>query len=138
MQPFQHNRALWAAFLVIIILVIIGFGYLFYLQNAGVPVPVAQAPAASQETVLTGTYVCLPHTDKTKPKECTPGIQTEDRSYYALDLGILIEGGTAPKLVAGTKILAGGVVVPIEGISTDQWKQYPIKGIMKVEEVAKQ
>lgn len=140
MHLFRENRVLSIIFIVIIALIIITGGYLGYVQSSGIPEVVGQtAPSDLPETtILEGTYVCLPHTDGTKPKECTPGIQTKEKDYYALDMQLVIAAGANPKLTNGMKISAGGVVVPIEAISTDQWKIYPIKGIMQVEEVAKQ
>ena len=81
--------------------------------------------------------MCLPHTDGSKAKECTPGLKVGEE-YYALDMAAVIESGSKLTLTNGMKILAGGVVVPIEEISSDQWQNYPVKGIMKVEEVARQ
>jgi hypothetical protein len=35
------------------------------------------------------------------------------------------------------KIIAGGIIVPIEEISSEQWNNYPVKGIMRVEEIGR-
>ncbi|OGG60766.1 hypothetical protein A2765_01475 [Candidatus Kaiserbacteria bacterium RIFCSPHIGHO2_01_FULL_56_24] len=139
MPTFTENRVLWIALLVILALIIFSGGYLAYLQKSGIPQPVAQDTSPDTgAVVLSGTYVCLPHTDGSKTKECTPGIKTDAGEYYALDMAKIIAGGTSAKLANNTKIIAGGTIVPIEEISTDQWKAYPVKGIMAVEEVAKQ
>jgi len=139
MQTFKENKVLSSIFIAIVVLAVLAGGYLGYLQASGVPEPAGQNTPAetSKAVILEGTYVCLPHTDGTKAKECTPGIQVENKDYYALDMAIIVESGTSPKLTNGMKILAGGIIVPIEEISTDQWQKYPIKGIMQVEEVAK-
>jgi hypothetical protein len=141
MPTFKENRALWTALAVILVLIVFSGGYLAYLQKSGVPPqPVVQEETAQENgsMVLTGTYICLPRTDEVKTKECTPGIKTTTGDYYALDMAKVIQGGVSTKFTNNTKIIAGGTVVAIEAISSDQWKHYPIKGIMAVEEVAKQ
>lgn len=137
---FKENKVLSSIFIAIVVLAVLAGGYLWYLQASGVPdEPAAQntPTETSKAVILEGMYVCLPHTDGTKAKECTPGIRVENKDYYALDMAIIVESGTSLKLTNGMKILAGGVIVPIEEISTDQWQKYPIRGIMSVEEVAK-
>lgn len=139
MPTFKENRALWIALVLILVLIVLSGGYLAYLQKSGVPQPVAQESAQeSGSTLLTGTYICLQRTDEVKTKECTPGIKTTTGDYYALDMAQVIASGVSTKLTNNTKIIAGGTIVLIEAISTDQWKHYPIKGIMAVEEIAKQ
>ncbi len=133
----QENRGLWILLCALLLAIFLIGGYLMYVSYAGIPVSGAD-DQQEQAVVLRGVYSCLPHADGTKPKECTPGIKTDSGEYTALDMGLVIESGGNIKLTDGTRILAGGVVVPIEEISSDQWKPYPIKGIMRVEEIAKQ
>jgi hypothetical protein len=77
---------------------------------------------------LTGKYVCLPHTDPAvQTKECAAGILTD---YYALDLGLMSQ--FPPTLSPGNRFSAAGVITPIELLSTDQWRQYPVMGIFSV------
>ncbi|MEK7509750.1 MAG: hypothetical protein AAB605_03480 [Patescibacteria group bacterium] len=138
MSIFQFERILSVGLVVVVVLVAAAGGYLWYVESQGNPLEAASRQAnTSEATVLEGTYVCLPHTDGSKAKECTPGIKVGDE-HYALDMAAVIEGGSTLTLTNGMKILAGGIVVPIEETSSDQWQNYPVRGIMKVEEVAKQ
>lgn len=83
---------------------------------------------------LTGYYECLPHTDSSVPQtdECVYGMRTDDGEYYALDFSSLPE--ETIKLIDGERVSGTGTVTPIEMLSTDQWKKYPIKGILSVSE----
>jgi len=136
MSVFQFERILSIALVVVVVCIAAGAGYLWYVESRGIPQETI-ASSGSQAVILEGTYVCLPHTDGSKAKECTPGLKVGEE-YYALDMAAVIESGSKLTLTNGMKILAGGVVVPIEEISSDQWQNYPVKGIMKVEEVARQ
>jgi hypothetical protein len=81
---------------------------------------------------LSGEYVCLPHTDTTGPqtKECALGIKTEVGEYYAVDFSAMSQ--TNPGLETGDFFKANGLITPIERLSTDHWKKYPIEGIFSV------
>lgn len=137
MPPFEP-RPLWISFAVIGVLVLFSGGYLAYLSIVGVPefrnVLTAEEKAA---IVLEGKYICLPREDGVKEKGCTPGLEA-GADLYALDLAKVIESGMSASLTNGTMIIVGGILVPIEEISSDQWKEYYIKGIMAVEEIARQ
>lgn len=94
-----------------------------------------QDPASgNQETVaLEGKFVCLPHRDTSGPQtlECAFGVETDDKTYYALDLsGIGYESSVAAQSAKRMKV--EGLLVPIEAISSNQWQKYNIKGIMRV------
>jgi hypothetical protein len=95
-------------------------------------------PDTPKRTTLTGTYVCLPHTNSTSTQtdECITGIKTDDGLYYALDFGPLSQ--TLPQLKAGDRISANGLLVPKEQLSTDYWNKYPITGIFSVTDSLKQ
>lgn len=81
---------------------------------------------------LSGEYVCLPLKDATDPQtdECAFGLKTESGEYYAIDFNLMSQHH-AP-LSAGDRILANGVITPIERLSTDHWQRYPIEGIFSV------
>lgn len=122
------------ALTIIVALIVIGAGYLLYLQIQGVP-DSATTPM-SNEQIFEGIYTCLPYTDGTKPKECRPGIEVAN-DHYALDMGHLIEAGVAPQLTTGARILVGGEIIAVETLSSDEWQKYPIKGVMRVKELSK-
>ena len=80
---------------------------------------------------LTGEYVCLPHVDGVAPtKECAGGIKTEAGEYYAVDTNLMSQ--TPPLFNTGERFTASGVITPIERLSTDHWRQYPVSGIFSI------
>lgn len=85
-----------------------------------------------QRMKLTGTMVCLPHVDTTGPQtmECAFGIKLDDGTYYAVDFAAMSQ--TADPVPTGARFSAQGVVTPVERLSTDHWRKYPIKGIFSV------
>lgn len=89
------------------------------------------------QTTLVGTYICLPHKDPSAPHtlECAFGLKTETGVLYALDFnGLDVDGISIPNV--GKKITVHGLLTPIEMLSSDYWKTYDIKGIMKVASVS--
>ncbi len=86
----------------------------------------------SYRGTLTGEQVCLPHTDTSGPQtmECALGIKTDAGEYYALDLQMLSQ--PAPDLATGDRFTATGLITPVEMLSSDHWRKYPIKGIFSV------
>lgn len=81
---------------------------------------------------LSGTYVCLPHRNQNGPQtlECAFGLKTDTGEYYAIDFSAMSQ--TPPSVATGDTISANGLLVPIEQISSDQWRIYPIEGIFSV------
>ncbi len=133
-MPTFEPRPLWISLAVISLLVVLSGGYLAFLSVRGVPMT---PQVESTAIVLEGKYICLPREDGVKEKECTPGLEV-GADLYALDLAKVIESGASTGIVNGTNIIVGGIVVPMDEISSDQWKKYYLKGIMAVEEIAKQ
>ncbi|MES3004798.1 MAG: hypothetical protein V4690_01645 [Patescibacteria group bacterium] len=90
-----------------------------------------------QRVSMGGKYICLPHTNTEGPQtmECAFGIQTDDGSYYGIDFATMSQMGQ--NLKTGDYITANGVLVPIENLSTDHWRKYPIKGIFSVTDSVK-
>ena len=81
---------------------------------------------------LSGTYVCLPHRNQNGPQtlECAFGLKTDTGEYYAIDFSAMSQ--IPPPVATGDRISANGLLVPIEQISSDQWRIYPIEGIFSV------
>jgi hypothetical protein len=83
----------------------------------------------SYRGTLEGEYVCLG--DGTLgPAECEKGLLLDDGSLYAIDLALLSQ--QAPALIVGNRLVASGVITPIELLSTDHWQQYGVTGIFSV------
>lgn len=76
-----------------------------------------------------GEYVCLPHTDTKGPQtlECALGLKMDNGAYIALDFG-----DKPVSYGMGERLELRGMLVPIEQISTDMWRKYPITGILRV------
>lgn len=88
--------------------------------------------AAPREAELSGTYICLPHTDTSGPQtlECALGLHASDGSYYALDFS---QNSNAQfELKTGDRFTSKGILTPVEMLSSDHWKKYPIKGIFTI------
>ncbi len=81
---------------------------------------------------LNGEYVCLPHVDQTGPQtdECAHGIKTDAGEYYVVDLNLMSQAPIV--LEIGQHFTANGVLTPIEHLSTDHWRQYPVLGIFSI------
>jgi hypothetical protein len=81
---------------------------------------------------LAGEYMCLPHVDSSGPQtmECAFGLKTDAGEYYAVDFSLMSQ--TPPPLSIGDRLSASGLVTPIERLSTDHWRQYPIQGIFSL------
>jgi hypothetical protein len=111
-----------------------GIGFFFYPRAVEQEQPIESMPATSEpyRATLTGTYLCLPHTNTSGPQtlECALGLQTAEGAYYALDFNL--SSTTPPNVATGSKIRAAGLVTPVENLSSDHWRKYPIKGIFSI------
>lgn len=85
---------------------------------------------------LSGEYVCLPHIDTEGPQtdECAFGLKTDTGEYYGVDFALMSQ--VPPELEVGDRFSASGVITPIERLSADHWRQYPIEGIFSVTDSA--
>lgn len=88
--------------------------------------------ATNREAILSGTYICLPHTNTTGPQtlECALGLHASDGSYYALDFNQNPEAQFTLK--TGDRISVEGIITPVEMLSSDAWMKYSIKGIFTI------
>lgn len=92
----------------------------------------AEAPIERYRGTLAGEFVCLPHVDTTGPQtdECAFGIRTEAGEYYAVDFALMSQ--ESPQLAPGERFSASGMITPIEMLSSDHWRKYPVVGIFSV------
>lgn len=135
MSIFQFERILIAFFVVLVISIAGVGGYLWHVESQGIPVPEAETP--TDIAIMEGTYGCVPRIDETSTSECLPAIKMGGE-FYALDLTQVIEAGGTLNLRVGEPVTVGGIFVPIEEISTNEWEVYRIQGIMKVEELTRE
>lgn len=83
-------------------------------------------------TTISGTYICLPHTDTSGPQtlECALGLRATDGSYYALDFS---QSQNAQfDLKTGDRFSAEGILTPVDDLDSGPWEKYPIKGVFKI------
>lgn len=136
-QSLRQQSALSVAFFIIIALALITGIFLAYVSAVGAPDLEPEQSGTTDTVVLEGTYVCLTPNDGSTPRECSPGLETSD-GLYALDLGDLIGAGGNAQLANGTKIFAGGTLIAVEDISSEQWDKYDVTHVMRVLEIARQ
>ena len=120
---------------IIAILIIIVAGIAGYLIiNSPEKAPLDSTP---QNTTLSGTYVCLPHTDTSGPQtdECAFGLKTDDGLYYAVNFGE--SASVMEQFQANEHITAEGFVVIKEALSSDHWAKYNMKGIFTITKMIK-
>lgn len=81
---------------------------------------------------LTGEYVCLPHTDQSAlhTDECAAGIKTDVGEYFAVDFALMSRSPI--DLQVGQQFRASGVITPVERLSTDHWRRYPVIALFSV------
>ncbi len=90
-------------------------------------------PVMMSTTTVVGTFACLPHKgDGPHTMECAYGMKGENGSFYALDWSATPV--SAFDLPMDRKYSVTGLYVPVEMLSSDHWKAYDIKGIIKVSE----
>lgn len=113
----------------IIIIAVLGAGYFAIHYNKDMTTPLDSIP---KNVTLSGTYVCLPHSDTSGPQtdECAFGIKTDDGIYYAVNFGASVDA--MGQFQSNEHIKAEGFVVIKEALSTDQWNKYNMKGIFTI------
>jgi hypothetical protein len=86
----------------------------------------------TEEVSLTGTFMCLPHTNKDVPQteECAFGFKTDSGDYYAANFGA--SQHMMQTFQNGDHVTVKGFITPLEEISANTWQNYPIKGIFTI------
>lgn len=118
-------------FLTLLGLIVAGF-----LLSFVVTVPAPQAPTPVDQTLsVRGVMTCLPHLDPAlATRECAYGIKSVEGVYYALDLA---QTETSADTIAfDQEIVVSGHFTPLAALSSDQWQQYMIEGIISVDSIA--
>lgn len=134
-----------------VVLVALGLGYAYYSSNTSdvlvITEPISSSTPTTSNTpantpekqpitakTTTGTFICLPHKNTSGPQtmECAFGLKTSDGANFALDLSS-VNPQPVDLPVNGEKFSVIGTVVPIEAISSTNWGNYDIQGIIKVE-----
>jgi hypothetical protein len=88
-----------------------------------------------KKVTLTGTYICLPHKNKTGPQteECAFGIKTNTGDYYAVNFGQSAQA--MEQFQNGETITAEGFTVIKEALSTNYWDKYDMEGIFTITKI---
>lgn len=123
--------------IIMALIAIVVLMFVFYALNAYIYMKkqgdsVSQNQQQPKRITLTGTYVCLPHKDKTRSQtdECAIGLRSDDGMYYVLDFNLMSQ--QVQNLTTGDRISATGVFTPLMAVSTDQWSKYDVIGIFSV------
>ncbi len=129
---FERLKLTKIFFFIFVVLLVMGAGFFWFVRSGERPAENSPATFEPYRATVTGSYLCLPHTDTSGPQtlECALGLQTDDGIYYALDFN---RWSALPADVpTGSRVTATGTVTPIENLSSDHWRTYPIKGIFSV------
>lgn len=123
---FLKTLATFACFALVFF--VVAFSYSVPHKEGSASLPLHEPYRAT----LTGEYVCLPHVDTSgaQTDECASGLLLEDNSYVAVDFALMSH--TPPPVKVGDTIRASGVVTPVERLSTDHWRLYPVTDIFSV------
>ena len=118
--------------LTIRVFLVLGVALWLTLFNSNDPEQETPEAVVPSRASLTGEYLCLPHTNSSGPQtdECAIGMKADDGKYYALDFNLMSE--TPPQLSLGDRFSANGTLTPIEMLSSDHWRKYPVVGIFSV------
>ncbi len=97
-------------------------------------VPVGDTP---QQVSFQGEFVCLPlkSTSKVPAMDCTLGLKTDNKVYYAIDAQGESARNALLTLQTGLRIQIDGTLVPIAQISSDAWQKYDIGGILSTDSI---
>jgi hypothetical protein len=125
--------------LVVLVALVFGSYFVFRYKKGEVEPPVSPSEMIKAgDFSVKGVYACLPHkeTVDVQTMECAIGLLAEDGNNYALDTSLV---SAAPlDFPTGTNVSVEGNVVPIEVLSTDQWRTYDVQGIIRVSKIEKQ
>jgi hypothetical protein len=118
----------------------------FKIRSVFFPPRSSASQIAAQKNILNdipkqekfiGIYSCLPNNEPSPlTVMCILGLKMSDGSYIALNIGDNIADKQL-KIETGDFLITEGLFVPIEQISSDQWKKHNIKGILKVTKITK-
>lgn len=82
-------------------------------------------------TTITGNFSCLPlKTGVVDETDCTLGVKSRDGVFYALDISRIQDANT--DLKADDTIAVTGFLYPIEEVTSDEWDEYNVAGVIKV------
>ncbi len=126
-RKIKENQKIAIAVGAIVVLIILILLISFGKKNSAVPV---QGPVD-----IVGKFSCLPYSSTaTSTTGCTLGVK-DGKNYYAMDVSTITLAVT--DLEADDDIEVKGDFVPIEMISSDQFKSYDIAGIIKVDSLTR-
>lgn len=138
----SHRPALAVLGLGALALCVVGVALLAAPAREAAP-PVFVEPAAPPAplpavTEIVGTAECLPHRGvapgQPTTMECAFGVKADDGTRYAVDLAGAGEGAMVDFQI-GKRVRISGTMVPVEVLSSDHWRIYDIRGILRVEAV---
>jgi len=125
-KRIKENKVVAVGTAVVILIIIV---LLFKSYAVKGPVP------NEGSITVSGSFACLPFQDNVEQNgECTLGVK-ENGNYYAIDISTISLAVT--DLKADDKIVVSGNFVPLEQITTEEWKKYKIAGLINVESLTR-
>ena len=121
-RNMQGGNVVW----IVVVVALIVFGFLLFkgwdrVVNSEI----------DNMTTVTGSFSCLPMKDGTIDQtNCQLGVRASDGVYYALDISRIQDANT--DLKAEDTIAVTGYMQPIEAISSPEWNEFMVAGIIKV------
>ena len=127
MEEFENKSFLKKNLvLIVVVIAIIIFGFLLSKGWGGV-----FNGGIDGVTTITGHFSCLPLKDgAVDESSCNLGLRSRDGSYFALDVSKVQDANT--DLKAEDTIAATGTMKPKSFVSSSDWVQYDIKGVIQV------
>ncbi len=132
MNTQKGSMVLWV--IGVLALAVVLFIVFRHKNEVVIPPPQGQVGGAqSEQIVIEGDVVCLPHRNTTGPTtlECTYGIKNDKGEYYGLDTSGL-PATTPPDYQVGDHISVEGRLVPRSAGDESFWQTYNITGMLAV------
>ena len=106
---------------------------------AGAPQDAGSTATPAGAVSLDGSIVCLPHrnTDGPQTMECAIGFKADAGGYYGLAAKRAEDYKMTTEQPTDTRIRVTGNAVPVEGLSSDEWRKYDVVGVIDVASIEK-
>ncbi|MBP9710906.1 MAG: hypothetical protein KBD50_01440 [Candidatus Pacebacteria bacterium] len=88
-----------------------------------------------QRISVTGIWECVPLTSGLPDSECVPGVARDQSDAHFIVDTMLMSATLTAKV--GDHVRVEGVMTPANQLSSDQWQQYPIDGIISATMIQK-
>jgi hypothetical protein len=131
------NKIISKKTLIALAVLIVIAGLVGLVRPKTMPEKAAEVPEAPYQLTAYGKMTCLPHKDTSGPTtlECAYGLDASEGNYFALDLSAY--QGPADQTSFDETIVVTGLYTPVEMLSSNQWENYNIRGVIIVSSISK-